>query len=246
MIIKKDCIDFDTSGNIHMIYIDPPFSTNRDFYYESEKAFSDKFSINSLIRYLKPRLLKLYNLLEKNGTFWFHCDPRFSHYIKIELDNIFGQRNFRNEIIWEYNSGARTKKDFGKRHDVLFRYSKSSNYIFNPIREPYSQTAPRGYDKEKYYHENGKVMGDVWKINSIAQNQKIINGVKRKRYPTEKPYELIKRIILSSTNEKQTILDPMAGSGVVGIVAKDFDRNYILIDNSQVSVNLMKKNLCYR
>lgn len=81
-------------------------------------------------------------VLKDSGTIYLQMDFRINHWIRLILDDIFGYENFRNEIIWHYNSAPRKKLDFGNRHDTIFRYSKTDNYTFNPIREPYSLSAP--------------------------------------------------------------------------------------------------------
>ena len=155
------------------------------------------------------------------------------------LDNIFGWSNFRNEIIWQYNSAPRKKNCFGNRHDTIFRYSKTDNFTFNPVREPYSETAPRGYTKEKYYHVDGKIIGDVWNINILGQNDK----KERVGYATQKPLELIERIITSSSCEGDIVADFYMGSGTTLVAAKKLNRQYIGCDISKKAYNLTLKRL---
>ena len=155
------------------------------------------------------------------------------------MDDIFGKENFRNEIIWHYNSAPRKKNCFGNRHDVIFRYSISDNFIFNPIREPYSLSAPRGYEKEKYYHSEGKVIGDVWQINILGQNDK----TERNGYATQKPEKLLERIIKASSNEGSIVLDVFGGSGTTAAVAERLGRRWIVIDNNPNAIETIKERI---
>lgn len=159
------------------------------------------------------------------------------------MDEIFGENNFRNEIIWWYNSAPRKKKDFGKRHETIFRYSKSDNYYFNDdsqyIRQEYSLTAPRGYEKEKYYNPKGKVMDDVWKINMLGQNDK----TERVGYSTQKPKSLLYPIISSSCPGGGVFADYFCGSGTSLVVAKELGMNYIGCDINPVAIEKSTKRL---
>jgi len=155
------------------------------------------------------------------------------------MDDIFGYEKMRNEIVWYYNTAPRKKSDFGKRHDIIYRYTKTDKYTFNPIREPYSLSAPRGYEKEKYYHPEGKVIGDVWQINILGQNDK----TERVGYDTQKPKSLIERIIKASSNEGELVADFYAGSHTTGEVALSLNRHYIGCDINPRSIEIAKKRL---
>lgn len=242
-LINSDCLSELKKledNSIQLIYLDSPFSTGRDFYHKNgELAYTDKYSLQELIEILVPIYKEIYRITKNSGLFYVHADYRFVHYIKIELDKIFGIDNFRNEIIWSYNSAPRKKNDFGYRHDNILRYSKTDNYVFNAIREPYALSAPRGYEKEKYYHPEGKVIGDVWTINILGQNDK----TERTGYPTQKTEKLLENIVLSSSNENDIVLDPMCGSGTTLSVAKKNNRQYIGIDSSKLAIETCEKRL---
>jgi DNA modification methylase len=159
------------------------------------------------------------------------------------MDEIFGKDNFRNEIIWHYNSAPRKKKDFGKRHDTIFRYSLSDNYFFNVdskyIRQPYSSTAPRGYAKEKYYNEAGKVLDDVWNIPMLGQNDK----TERVGYSTQKPLALLYPIIDSSCPNDGIVLDMFMGSGTTLVASKILKRRFIGCDINDKALDICRDRL---
>ena len=117
--------------SIDLIYCDILYNTGKNF-----KDYNDNLGTpEEAIEWYKPRFIQMKRVLKDTGLLYIQCDSNLSHYIKVELDNIFGINNFRNEIIWWYNSAPRKKKDFGKRHDTIFRYSKTDNYYFNENSE---------------------------------------------------------------------------------------------------------------
>ena len=83
------------------------------------------------LAYMAIRLIECHRILKDTGSIYLHCDPTMSHYLKILLDVIFGEKNFRNEIVWGYRTGGNSKWQFSKKHDIIFFYSKSNNKIFN-------------------------------------------------------------------------------------------------------------------
>lgn len=209
-------------GEVDLIYSDILYGTGRNFGdYQDLKPIRSEIESHYLSRFVEMK-----RVLSQRGTIYIHTGLNTSHWIRCLMDDVFGYDNFRNEIIWFYNSSPRKKNCFGNRHDVIFRYSVSDNFVFNPIREPYSLTAPRGYEKEKYYHSEGKVVGDVWGIKMLGQNDR----TERNGYPTQKPKELIERIIKVSSNEGELVADFYAGSFTTAEVCKDLNRRFIGCD----------------
>lgn len=246
-------------GSISFIYIDPPFNTGKvqsrkrmkttrsedgdrvgfqGIKYKttvlSNMGYDDSFG--DYLQFIKPRLQRAYELLKSNGSLFFHIDYREAHYCKILLDNIFGRECFLNEIIWSYDFGARTRKKWSAKHDTIFWYCKDpDNYIFNydeVDRIPYM--APSLVGKEKA--EKGKTPTDVW-WNTIVPT----NGKERTGYPTQKPLAIIKRILATSSNEGDTVMDFFAGSGTLGEAAAMLNRKFVLIDRNQEAYNVMQK-----
>ena len=207
---------------------------------------------NDMLAYLTMmtiRLIELHRVLKKTGSIYLHCDPTASHYLKIVLDAIFGKKNFRNEIIWCYRGAGYPKKDFGKRHDVIFRYSKTDNYIFNldDVREEYAEATKERF---KYHIGNirkgkdfgnqelnplGKQPDDWWQIQPLAPSSK-----ERLGYPTQKPESLLERILKASSKEGNWVLDPFCGCGTTVAVSEKLKRNWIGIDITSLAINLIK------
>lgn len=226
-------------NSIDLIYCDILYNTGRIF-----SDYSDKFeSTDAAIDFYKPRFIEMKRVLKETGLIYIQCDYNLSYYIKILMDKIFDIKNFRNEIIWWYNSAARKKKDFESRHDTIFRYSKTNDYFFNEnsiyIREEYSKSAPRGYAKEKYYNPNGKIMDDVWRIPILGQNDK----TERIGYSTQKPLSLLYKIIDSSCPINGIVADFFMGSGTTCIAAKQLNRNFVGCDISKRAIEVFKKRL---
>jgi len=215
------------SNSIDLIYIDPPFFSGRKY----NVIFGDKNEVRSFsdiweggmpgyLVWLNARLYEMKRLLKPTGSIYVHMDWHASHYVKVEMDKIFGYDNLRNEIVWYYNSGARKKSDFGRRHDVILRYSKREDYCFNGesslVREPYSPDINIPASKAHYYDPRGKVLDDVWRVPIIPQNDR----TERIGYPTQKPIELLQRIVEASSSPGDVVADFFCGGGSFIAVAQ--------------------------
>jgi len=218
-------------------------------------AFRSFIGNNDMMAYLTMmciRLIELKRVLKDTGSIYLHCDPTASHYLKILMDAIFDVKNFRNEIIWCYRGGGVPKEDFSRRHDVIFRYTKSENYIFNvdAVRIPYSEDSTerlrykaKSFRGEKVYDKYepnplGKHPEDWWEIQPIAPSAKDRLG-----YPTQKPNQLLERIIKASSKDGDTVLDPFCGCGTTIAVAQKLNRNWIGIDITHLAINIIKLRL---
>ena len=245
-------------GKIDLIYIDPPFLSKanynakihlplKDKIIKIEKfAYSDiwKDGIISYLKMLYPRLVLMRELLSDRGSIYVHLDWHVVHYVKVLMDEIFGEDMFLNEIIWSYKSGGVSKKYYSRKHDTILLYSKTKNYIFNPQKEksynrglkPYRFKGVDEYEDEIGWHTlvNAK---DVWNINMVGRTSK-----ERVGYDTQKPEKLLERMILSSTNENSIVADFFAGSGTTGVVAERYNRNWIMTDLGVTSyITTMKR-----
>ena len=200
------------------------------------------------LTYMAERLEHCWRLLKDTGSIYLHCDPTASHYLKILMDCICRGGVFRNEIIWHYTGGGRSKKYFSRKHDIILWYAKKNcKFNIDAVRVPYKETS--GYAKAgitskagKHYmpHPDGTPVDDVWEIP-------IINPMSKERlgYPTQKPEALLNRIIMASSNEGDIVLDPFCGCGTTVASAKKLNRQFVGIDISSYAIDLIKdKRLC--
>ncbi len=214
---------------VDLVYLDPPFRTGRDFKINDDeteeiRGFEDKnttFGDGTMEGYIKVinlRLLELKRVLKSTGSIYLHCDSHVSHYLKVEMDKIFGYDNFRNDIIWRYGLGGSSVKRWQAKHNNILFYTKSDNWLFIPNMVPATSLMMKGRMKKD---------DDVWEIPTL-------NNMAHERigYPTQKPEALLERIIKASSNENDIILDPFCGSGTTLAVAKKLNRRYIGIDHS--------------
>lgn len=241
----------DGTDGVRLVYIDPPFATKQDFSNKDAKAYSDKLAGAEFLEWLRKRLILLREVLADNGSIFVHLDWHKAHYVKVLLDEIFGEGNFVNEIVWKY-AGARTsKKSFGKKHDVIFFYTKNAgNQIlnFDEVRDPYSETtiARNKYknqgssDRVLNYkpNEKGKYPEDVWDIS-------IINPMSKERtgYPTQKPEALLEKVIKAASNKGDLVLDCFGGSGTTSAVAEKLGRRWITVDAGKLAIYTMQKRI---
>jgi len=236
--------------SVDLIYIDPPFFTHKQYEVvwgdEAEiRSYKDRWEggIEHFIGWLKPRVKAMYEVLKPTGSFYIHCDWHANAHIRIMLDEIFGEENFRNEIIWHYDYGARSKKTFGSKHDTIFWYSKSGEWTFNAkdILEPFKSKMTewrytRGGQKGKPMPE-GKIPSDVWSIKFNAMSKERVG------YPTQKPEALLDRIIKASSNKDDIVADFFCGCGTAIAVAQQLGRRWVGIDISPTAIKIIQKRL---
>ncbi|WP_419470648.1 DNA-methyltransferase [Conexibacter woesei] len=249
-------------GAFDVVYIDPPFNTGRRQVrttlrvvadaengtrtgfggrrYRTEAvgsmAYADAF--DDLPAYLEPRLREAWRLLADHGTLYVHLDPRESHYVKVLLDTIFGRDAFLNELIWAYDYGAKPRRRWPAKHDVILVYVKDpAAYWFDDAevdREPYM--SPGLVTPEQ--RERGKRPTDVWWHTIVTTN-----GAERTGYPTQKPLGVLKRIVAASSRPDGWCLDFFAGSGTLGAAAAALGRRYVLVDASPDAIGVCEGRL---
>jgi len=251
------------AGKINLIYIDPPFFTGADFSFKvkvgdeeiskepsilEEKAYRDTWrgGMATYLKYMYERLVLMRELLAENGSIYVHCDWHVSHYLKAMMDNdIFGPENFRNEVVWCYAGGGISKRDFPNKHDIILRYTKSEGYTFNIQYRPYGDWTKR-FDQRhslttggKELRKEGTPIDDWWAdFNKLTSYQDEWIG-----FPTQKPEDLLKRIILASSNPGDIIADFFCGSGTTLAVAEKLGRRWIGSDLSKYAVHITRKRL---
>ncbi|GHV58011.1 restriction endonuclease subunit M [Spirochaetia bacterium] len=225
------------------------------WHYMAEALRMTDTKLLAYLVYMTVRVIEMYRLLTKSGSLYLHCDPTASHYLKVILDGIFGAKQIRNEIIWHYKRYTAKSNQFQKLHDVIFWYSKSDEYLFNELREPYGENSGKmdshykqdengqwfrwqkrkGQEPYKIYLSEGRRMGDVWDIPIINASAK-----ERLGYPTQKPIALLERIILASSKEGDVVFDPFCGCGTTIEASIRNNRQWIGCDIAIHSIRLIQ------
>lgn len=232
-------INSDGTHGVKLIYIDPPFSTRRDFKAsgESQKAYSDKLAGADFLEWLRKRIVLLRELLSDDGSIYVHLDNKKVAYVKVLMDEIFGENNFRSSITWDtsipYVAGNKwLSNNWIYSQATILYYTKSkTDFVFNKEFDNVKQ--PSG-DISK------KPIKDVWcDIKNFAG----FLGARdyKTGYPTQKPEALLKRIINASSNEGDIVLDCFAGSGTTAIVSEKLNRKWIAVDVGKLSIYTIQK-----
>ena len=265
-IVQADNLAFlrgEPAGAYRLIYVDPPFNTGakrelrrlrtvRDErgdrtgfggarYLTTEvgrRSYEDRF--DDYLAFLAPRLAEAWRVLAPDGSLFVHLDPRESHYVKVFLDGLCGRAAFQNEIVWAYDYGARTRRRWPAKHDVILWYAKDPDaYVFRYDeidRIPYLAPSLVGAEKAR----RGKTPTDVW-WQTIAQ----AGGRERTGYPTQKPLAILRRIVRVHSEPGDAVLDFFAGSGTTGEAAVREGRRAVLVDESPDAVRVMSARLAF-
>ncbi len=302
----------DGVDGVRLCYIDPPFASQREFTgSRNEKAYIDRVAGAEFVEHLRRRLVLISELLSDNGSLFMHLDTRKVHYIKVVLDEIFGESGFRNEIIWKRSDAHSDSKqggaDFGRIHDTILRYTKAQTFVFNPqysslpdstvtrwyrhvdeatgrrfnnadltaakaggdtLYEWNGHKPPKGrfwaYSRAKMeefdrqglivYTKSGKpylkrfldeskgvALQDMWLDIDMLRG---ISGTgERAGYPTQKPLQLLERIINVASNEGDLVLDCFAGSGTTMVAADRLNRRWVGIDSGKFAIYVSQARL---
>ncbi len=247
-------------GQIDQIYIDPPFFSKAN--YDANVRVKDESGKEKIVRkrayedvwdegmgeyltMLGSRLMLMRDLMSERGTIWVHLDWHGVHYVKVLLDEIFGEKNFINEIIWTYKSGGSSKSHFARKHDSILVYSKTPKYYLNVPKEksynrdfkPYKFKGVTEYQDEMGWYTMVN-MKDVWQIDMVGRTSKERNG-----YATQKPEALLERIILAGSKEGDLVADFFCGSATLAAVCEKNHRRWICADSSEVAIASAKSRL---
>ncbi len=280
---KDSLIKDKVKGKVKLIYIDPPFATDENFATTNSeaKAYQDKRKSSEFVEFLRKRLILAKEILADDGSIFVHLDPKKGHYIKLILDEVFGERNFLNEIVWHFRSyQGQVKNYFPRKHNIIYWYRKREHpYFYLQYNDDFEDTVDaerwrkyiingceiRGANFPKsdsrfmaYYDrwkkENGRnpskddiilkiqgyVVDDVWvDIQAIDPKDKS----EKNGYPTQKPEQLLKRIIESTTQKGDLILDFFGGSGTTMAVAEKLGRKWITCDLGKLAYFTMQKRI---
>jgi len=217
----------------------------------------DKIGIShgavSYLTMMAIRIWYMHKLLKDTGSFYLHCDPTMSHYLKILCDLIFKGKNFRNEIVWCYSRpSAPNQKQLSRVHDIVFWYSKSKKWKFfpNTIRKEYALSSR---EREGYAAHKSKVAAYEQKVElsvkgKFPESWIYIPPIKGNSheylgYPTQKPLTLLERIIKASSNEGDLVADFFCGCGTTIAAAHKLKRRWLGVDISHLAVKLITKRL---
>lgn len=307
-LFDADCLSTcaylkDNGIKIDLVYIDPPFASDANYSSEiflrnqgainlnkeqseqsvgEEIMYGDIWNKSDYLNWLYTRLLAIREVMADNASIYVHLDWHIGHYVKVLMDEVFGEENFQREIIWDVQvlSGFKTKaQNWVRGHDNIYFYTKNSNEKnFNKLRQEQTEeylNSFKYYEEEtgRWYmvahgtkryrdeaEERGKTYGDVWKDIPIDeehgdagltiwsdvmsfQQQPTAAEKKAYAYETQKPSQLLERIIKASSDEGMIVADFFGGSGVTADVAYKNKRKFVTCDVGKNSIQLIRKRL---
>lgn len=273
----------DKGIQVDLVYIDPPFASGADYAkkvyirrnpkvaeaiqqaeeeldFEELKAFEEKmygdvWDKERYLNWMYENLMAIKSVMSDEASIYVHLDWHIGHYVKILLDEVFGEQNFLNEIIWYYpDSPGRPESKFVPKHDTIFWYKKDESFVFNgdDVRIPLLEASKERYKTTRYLinsqgkrfeytakdAEMGKIPETVWQLSVVKGNSE-----QAQNYSTQKPEALLERIIKASSNEGMTVADFFGGSGVTAAVANKLGRNFIHCDIGINSIQTTRDRL---
>ena len=206
--------------------------------------------MGAFLCFMSVRVVEMKRLLKDTGSIFLHCDWTASHYLKMMLDAVFDPKGFRNEIVWCYTGPGNAKKQFPRKHETIFWYSKGKEWTFNydKVRIPYQKLNTGNtnsiFSGAYNLDERGKIPETWW---PEAQGNGLTPAPKQKSqyvgYPTQKPIALYERIILAASNPGDVILDPFCGCATTLIAAERHRRQWVGIDIWEEAHDLVIKRL---
>lgn len=262
---------------VDLVYIDPPFASGADYAKKvyvrrnpkvaeaieraeeeldidelkafEEKMYGDVWDKEKYLNWMWENLTAIKSVMSETASIYVHLDWHIGHYVKILMDEIFGEDNFINEIVWSYKTGGTGKNSFAKKHDSLYLFSKDNDYIFNTQfyksyqskKYNFNEKYPEIWDEkeQKWYHN--AVCRDVWEDILVLGTER--DGSERVDYATQKPEALLERIIKASSNENMLVADFFGGSGVAAAVANKLGRRFIHCDIGINSIQTTRDRL---
>ena len=263
-------------GAVQTVYLDPPFNTGKRFEMKARigergyktgspaltlPAYDDCWeSREAYLSMMRGALELARELMKKEGTIFLHIDSRMHAPMRLLMDEIFGESNFLNEIVWAYQSGGRARSYFPRKHDTILFYARSRAYYFNlravPVGRVQSRSnhMRRGVDEEgrsyraitsngreyRYYDDEPAYPGDVWDDVSHLQQK----DPQRTGYDTQKPVRLLERIVRCASQEGDLVCDLFSGSGTTAVAAAGLGRRFLCLDQSPLAIAVAAKRLC--
>ncbi len=271
---------------VDLVYIDPPFASGADYAKKvylrrnpklsekiaaaeqemdidelkafEEKMYGDIWQKEDYLNWMYENLMAIKSVMSDTASIYMHLDWHIGHYVKILMDEVFGEENFENEIIWNYRRWTAPSNNFQQMHDIIYCFKKGASKVFNPIyvkaaneekgvKENYKKDEEgrmyrwqslKGERYKIYRDERGVLSGDVWDIAFVHPS-----GGERVDYSTQKPEALLQRIIKASSDEGMVIADFFGGSGVTAKVANDLGRKFIHNDIGINSIQTVRDRL---
>jgi len=261
LLLQGDCLSAcaylkEKEIAVDLVYIDPPFASGANYVKKillrggggeldngnapigEEIMYGDIWQKEDYLNWLYERLLAIHEIMSERASIYVHLDWHIGHYVKVMMDEVFGEENFVNEIVWFYHdTPGRSKNCFPRKHDVVFYYAKSEEFVFNgdDVRVEILEKSKERYKTARVLggreyvggeaSEKGKIPEDVWTIPVVKGNSDEHTG-----YETQKPAKLLKRIIKASSDEGMTVADFFVGSGTAAKAAHDLGRRFIACD----------------
>lgn len=271
---------------VDLVYIDPPFASGADYaktiYIRrnpkvaeaikkteetleneelrtfEEKMYGDVWNKEVYLNWMYENLMAIKSIMSDKSSIFIHLDWHIGHYVKILMDEVFGEDKFVNEIIWRYRRWPAPQKAFQKMHDTIYKYQYGDVIIWNQLYEPKSDSTLKAFGDIKLTTEitekgtirkvkteeksQGTYLSDVWEI-PMVQGSASAERISANNYATQKPEALLEKIIKSSSNKNMVVADFFGGSGVTAKVANDLNRRFIHCDIGINSIETTRDRL---
>jgi len=260
LLVCGDSLDEVTAlrdGSIDAIYMDPPFATGAIQHGRGHAYADHADDPDSFVTWLGPYLEHSRRVLGPAGSLFVHLDYRAVHYVKVALDRLFGRDRFVNEIVWCYAVGGKGRRGFGRKHDTILWYARSTDWAFYPeavriprrggshmrvvdgVQEKTDRKTGRIY---RYPVAAGKVPEDWWTdVETLNHSDRERTG-----WPSQKPERLVERILHAVTVSGDRVADWFAGSGTTAAVAQRLGRGFLTVDREPAAVELCLARLTHQ
>jgi len=246
------------AASLDAIYIDPPFGTGAVQRGRGHSYVDRADDPTAFVTWISPLLVDSRRVLADTGSLFVHLDYRTIHYVKVELDRIFGRDQLVNEIVWCYSVGGKGRRGFGRKHDTILWYARTEGWAFypdairvprrggshmrliataeGPVQEKTDRKTGRVY---RYPVAAGKVPEDWWADVETLNH----SDAERTGWPSQKPERLIARILCAVTKPGDHVADWFAGSGTTAAVAQRLGRRFVVVDREAAAVSIVEKRL---
>jgi DNA modification methylase len=246
------------TASLDAIYIDPPFGTGAVQRGRGHSYVDRADDPAAFVAWLSPLLADSRRTLTATGSLFVHLDYRAVHYVKVELDRLFGRDQLVNEIVWCYSVGGKGRRGFGRKHDTILWYARGAEWAFypdairvprrggshmrvvattaGPVQEKTDKKTGRVY---RYPVAAGKVPEDWWADVETLNH----SDAERTGWPSQKPERLIARILGAVTQPGDRVADWFAGSGTTAAVAQRLGRRFVVVEREAAAVAIIENRL---